>query len=212
MKRALVFGGEENPYHDFAVSGPVLARLAREAGYDAELTRDAAALLPGRIAPYQLVVVSASSGTLNAEQESGLLAAVIGQPGGETGPAKGLLGVHGATVLDSASGRYQRMIGARFLTHPPMGQHRLAVQRPGHPVMDGVHDFSLVDELYLMESLSPFEVLLSAEHEGWERPIAWVRPFGLGRVVYCALGHGTEQLEHPSVSRILRNAMAWLGA
>ena len=41
-------------------------------------------------------------------------------------------------------------------------------------------------------------------------PLAWVRPYGLGRVCYCALGHGSEQLEHESVQRILRNALEWL--
>ncbi len=211
-KQILIFGGEENPYHDFSVQGPLLARLAEEAGYEAALTTNPAAFEPARIAPFDVVAILASAGSLAPEHEEALLNAVIGSPWGDTGAPKGLLGIHGATVVGSASGKYQRMLGARFLAHPPLGPFSVTVDAPDHPVMRGVGDFSISDELYLMETLAPFDVLLSAEFDGFRRPLAWVRPYGLGRVCYCALGHGTEQLEHESVRRILRNALDWLAA
>ncbi len=209
-KRILVFGGEENPYHDFSVQGPLLARLAEEAGYEAEITTDPGAFEPARIAPFDVIAILASAGSLAPEHEEALLNAVIGSPWGDTGAPKGLLGIHGATVVGSASGAYQRMLGARFLAHPPLGPLSVTVDAPDHPVMRGVGDFETSDELYLMETLAPFDVLLGAEFDGFRRPLAWVRPYGLGRVCYCALGHGTEQLEHESVRRILRNALDWL--
>jgi hypothetical protein len=212
-RRVLIFGGEQSPYHDFSAQGPLLAELAREAGWEPELTRDADAFLPERVAPFQAVVVAASSGMLSPAQEEGLLAAVVGAPGGSTGAPKGLLGVHGATVLSSVSGRYQRMIGARFLTHPEVGPtgpaFRVRARRPDHPILAGVGDFTIVDELYLLEQLSPFETLLSTDHLGFERPLAWVKPFGQGRICYCALGHAPEQLQHPQVGAVLKNALAW---
>jgi hypothetical protein len=212
-RRVLIYGGEPSPYHDFSAQGPILAELARGAGWEPELTRDGDALLSARVAPFQAVMVAASSGLLSPAQEEGLLSAVIGAPGGDTGAPKGLLGVHGATVLSSASGRYQRMIGARFLTHPEVGPTgpaiRVNARRSDHPILSGVGDFTIVDELYLLEQLSPFEVLLSADHLGFERPLAWVKPFGQGRVCYCALGHAPEQLRHPSVRAVLKNALAW---
>jgi type 1 glutamine amidotransferase len=209
-KRILVFGGEENPYHDFSVQGPLLVRVAEEAGYEAEITTDPGAFEPARIAPFDVIAILASAGSLAHDHEEALLNAVIGSPWGDTGAPKGLLGIHGATVVGSASGAYQRMLGARFLAHPPLGPFSVTVDAPDHPVMRGVGDFETSDELYLMETLAPFDVLLSAEFDGFRRPLAWVRPYGLGRVCYCALGHGTEQLEHESVRRILRNALDWL--
>ena len=209
-KRVLIFGGEPNPYHDFSVQGPLLERLVRDAGHEAELTRDAGSFAPARIAPFDVVAILASSGGLAPEDEASLLAAVSGDMEGRSGTPKGLLGIHGATVLTSASGRYQRMLGARFLTHPPLGQFAVTVENPAHPVMAGVGDFSISDELYLMEALADVDVLLAAELGGFSRPLAWVRPYGMGRVCYCALGHATEQLEHPSVQRVLRNALDWL--
>ena len=209
-KRVLIFGGEENPYHDFSIQGPLLARLATDAGYEPEVTSDPAAFEPARIEPFDVIAILASAGSLTPEHEAALLNAVIGSPWGDTGAPKGLLGIHGATVVTSASGAYQRMLGARFLAHPPLGPFPVRVEAPDHPVMRGVGDFSISDELYLMEELPPFDVLLSAEFDAFRRPLAWVRPYGLGRVCYCALGHGTEQLEHESVQRILRNALDWL--
>jgi uncharacterized protein len=209
-KRVLIFGGEPSPYHDFSVQGPLLERLVRDAGHEAELTCDAGSFALDRIAPFDVVAILASSGSLAPEDEASLLAAVSGDTEGRTGRPKGLLGIHGATVLTSESGRYQRMLGARFLTHPPLGPFRVAVENPAHPVMAGVGDFSISDELYLMEALADVDVLLAAELGGFSRPLAWVRPYGMGRVCYCALGHGTEQLDHPSVQRVLRNALDWL--
>jgi type 1 glutamine amidotransferase len=209
-KRILIYGGEESPYHDFSIQGPWLAQLAAEAGYESEVTTDPAAFEPARIAPFDIIAILASAGGLAAKDEEALLNAVIGSPWGDTGAPKGLLGIHGATVVTSASGAYHRMLGARFLAHPPLGPFSVKVEPAEHPVMSGVTDFEISDELYLMEELAPFDVLLSAEFDGFPRPLAWVRPYGLGRVFYCALGHGTEQLEHANVQRILRNALDWL--
>jgi hypothetical protein len=184
--------------------------LAAAAGFEPEVTTDAAAFEPARIAPFDVIAILASEGSLAPEHEEALLNAVIGSPWGDTGAPKGLLGIHGATVVTSASGAYQRMLGARFLAHPSLGPFSVEVEAADHPVMRGVGDFSTSDELYLMEQFAPFDVLFSAEFDGFRRPLAWVRPYGLGRVCYCALGHGTEQLEHESVQRILRNALDWL--
>ncbi len=104
------------------------------------------------------------------------------------------------------------MLGARFLAHPPIGPFAVHVDAPDHPVMRGVGDFEITDELYTMETLAPFDALASADLGGFRRPLAWVRPYGLGRVCYSALGHGLEQLEHPSVRQILRNALGWVSA
>jgi len=90
----------------------LLARLAAEAGYEAEVTRDPAAFEPARIESFDVIAILASEGSLAPEHEEALLNAVIGSPWGDTGAPKGLLGIHGATVVTSASGAYQRMLGA----------------------------------------------------------------------------------------------------
>ena len=61
-RRVLIYGGEPSPYHDFSAQGPILAELAREAGWEPELTCDGDAFLPARVAPFHAVMVAASSG------------------------------------------------------------------------------------------------------------------------------------------------------
>jgi uncharacterized protein len=209
-EKVLIFGGEKNQYHDFDAQSPVLTRIAHEAGFDAECTRDADAFRAANIKPFDAICIAASSGILNEEQEDALIAAVIGNPWGDTGAPKGLVGIHGATVLSSVSRKYEYMMGGSFLTHPPIGEeYRFAVTMPRHSVMNGIDDFALVDELYMMAQLSPYETVLSSEYDGFSRPVAWVKPFGLGRIFYCALGHSVEQLENETMGRIIGNGLKW---
>jgi type 1 glutamine amidotransferase len=65
------------------------------------------------------------------------------------------------------------------------------------------------EELYLMETYGHFDLLLSTYFKGFERPIAWVKPYGHGRVFYTALGHDQVQTENPNFQRMLINAVRW---
>lgn len=210
-KKILIYGGEKDQYHDFDVQSPILADMAREAGYDPDIRKDEAAFDPENIRPYNAILLAASAGKLSAHAEDNLLKAIIGNPWGDTGCPKGVLAYHGATVLSSDSGLYQRMVGARFLAHPPMGDaYTFVVTDRKHPVMRGVKDFTLVDELYMMETLSGFDTILASDYNGFRKPIAWVKPYGLGRICYCALGHSCDQLNDRNVRRIMVNALEWI--
>jgi len=102
------------------------------------------------------------------------------------------------------------MLGGKFLVHPPLEPLEIEIVRPQHPVMEGVTDFHIEDELYLVENHAPFEPLAVCHYEGFPRPVVWVKPYGLGKVVYLSLGHGEKQLENTSLQRILINATAWI--
>ena len=209
-KKILIYGGKKDRYHDFDAQSPLLAGMAEEAGFDCDIEKDESIFKPANIRPYDAILMAASTGELSVRAERNLLDAVIGNPWGNTGSPKGLFAFHGATVVSTKSGLYQRMIGARFLTHPKMGDaYRFTVTKPDHPLMRGVSDFSLVDELYMMEYLSGFETVLSSPCGGFDLPIAWVKPYGMGRVCYCALGHSCDQLNDTNVRRIMMNAIAW---
>ena len=83
------------------------------------------------------------------------------------------------------------------------------IKNKQHAIMEGLDDFSLESELYLMEAKPPYEVLLSCDYQGFERPIAWVKPYGLGRVFYLALGHNTQELDCQAVQKIILNSVYW---
>jgi type 1 glutamine amidotransferase len=86
-----------------------------------------------------------------------------------------------------------------------------------HPVTSGVRPFDIHDELYILELLADVRVLLSAVNpepapSTPRSPLGWVRQHGQGKVCYLAPGHGPEQLEHPSVARLIAQALAWFRA
>ena len=101
------------------------------------------------------------------------------------------------------------MIGARFLTHPPIQEIDVIVEKKGHPIMDGVTDFSIRDEIYLQEYYPPFETLLSTNFQGLKIPLAWIKSYGRGIVFYLALGHGKRQIKHKCVQQILKNTLRY---
>jgi type 1 glutamine amidotransferase len=45
--------------------------------------------------------------------------------------------------------------------------------------------------------------------EGQRMPQIWTNQWGHGRVYYNAIGHYIEDLEHPAVSRLMKQGFAW---
>ncbi len=122
---------------------------------------------------------------------------------------KGFVGVHSAADSFKQTPGYINMVGGKFLTHPRPQSLTFRVKDPSHPVMDGISDFEMEEELYLMETCGHFDLLMTTQFKGFERPITWVKPYGQGRVVYTALGHGAEQTENPNFQRLIVNSVRW---
>jgi type 1 glutamine amidotransferase len=93
-------------------------------------------------------------------------------------------------------------LGSQFVAHPPVGPFRVRVSQPGHPLVAGIEDFEVEDELYLCEVREGNELLLETHFTGrapgfvesdWPdsapRPVMYLRPVGRGAVLYNTLGH-----------------------
>ena len=94
------------------------------------------------------------------------------------------------------------MLGSQFKAHPPIGApFRVTVNNHDHPLTRGIEDFDVVDELYLMKTLAPIEVLMQTSFTGeatgfidaqWDDPavpVLYLRQLGKGSVLYNTLGH-----------------------
>jgi uncharacterized protein len=102
-----------------------------------------------------------------------------------------------------------RILGSRFITHPPYTRYTVTVTRPDDPLMAGIAaSFEVDDELYLIEHADDIEVLLSTRWGGEvrgqqfpeaERPLMYRRPVGTkdGGVLYLALGHCNRPFDRP---------------
>ncbi len=200
--KILVIGGDRLRYHEFSIIGPLYKQLLTESGFNVTLTEDVSFFHAEKIRPFNVILCCSLNPVMTGRQAEGLLQAVI--------RGIGFIGVHGACASFLNKTDYLKMIGGRFLTHPPIGEpFTVHVSKPDHPVMKEIADFEITDELYLMETYPPFETMLETEYKGFSRPLAWAKPYGLGRVFYTALGHGPGQMQNPFFKRIITNAAFW---
>ncbi len=205
----LLLTGGGDPYHNFDEIAESLKLILSDKVFKLNVSDDLDELLPGKIKNYDVIMCNMINVELSPLHERSLLDAIIGSPWNNTGKAKGFIGLHGASFTFLNSPDYINMLGGRFLTHPEIANFTYRVKNENHEIMQGVSDFNLESELYLMESKPPFEVLLSCEFQGFERPIAWVKPYGLGRVFYLALGHNTQEFDCKAVQKMILNSVYW---
>jgi uncharacterized protein len=104
------------------------------------------------------------------------------------------------------------LLGTRFLSHPPYQHFPVKMTRPGDPLLAGIGDFEVDDELYCLEQCTDdIEVLL---HTRWggeafggqifpeaDRPLLYRRRVGAGGILYLALGHANRPYDKPFVDR-----------
>lgn len=101
-----------------------------------------------------------------------------------------------------------KLLGTRFVTHPPYRRFRVEPTRPEDPLLEGLDPFELEDELYCIEDVTgDLEILL---HTRWggeafgghvleeaDRPLMYRRQVGEGGVLYLALGHANRPYDKP---------------
>jgi type 1 glutamine amidotransferase len=98
--------------------------------------------------------------------------------------------------------RFVEVLGSQFIAHPPIAPYRVIVRDPSHPFTEGIEPFETDDELYLSEVHGDLDVLLETRWTGhargfveadWPaddpRPVAYLRRWGDGHVLYLTLGH-----------------------
>ncbi len=159
-----------------------------------------------RLRPYRVVVMHHQARSITNAEERALLDAVsAGKP---------VVALHSSTAALRVEGherpKYHALLGARFLKHPPQHDFRVTLTDRAHPILSGLDDFNIWDELYMFDSLQPDRhVLMTADFEGTTYPIAWTRQHGKGKVFYTALGHGVEANSNPHFQRLVHQAIEW---
>lgn len=199
--KVLVMGGKTEGFHEFKIMEPIYKSFLGEAGFDVTTTEDRNMFRKENLETFNVVLDYTTGDSLTEEQSTGLLNRIRS--------GMGFVGVHSAADSYNNCRAYQRMIGGTFLMHPGIRPYSFKVLNPNHPVMAGVTDFVAPEELYLMETTGHFELLMSTYWDGFERPVAWVKPYGFGRIFYTVLGHGKEQHEGAMFQRMVVNAIPW---
>lgn len=222
--RAVIVSG--GVAHDFETSSPALARVLGEVGLEAEVTQDVESALGGLAehATPPLLVLNLLRWSMNVPRYAHLRE----QWSLSLGPAErlailahlerggGLLAMHGASICFDDWPEWKAVLGGKWdwsqSSHPPIAETPVMVHitDPTHPIVIGVDDFPIVDEVYGFLDLEPDVLgLVSAAHSGAEHPLLWAREVLGGRVVYDALGHDTRSYDAPAHRLIVQRAALW---
>jgi len=135
------------------------------------------------------------------EQEEGLFNYVSS--------GKGIVGIHGTAWW--IGGKAVDLIGGSANWHPPGLTFTVNIADEDHEITDGVGDFEVEDEIYMSAWDPSVKVLATADWSDKQHPMAWVKPYGDGRVFYTTLGHGPGTFERAGMQQLVTQGVRWAG-
>ncbi len=136
----------------------------------------------------------------------------------------GLVVLHGGITMQNSSVAFGKMVGGSFDYHPKQQNIRVIVADPGHPVVASFEQggFDHVDEPYFFNRAYQdynFHPLLYMEASQLEdlreevtdnkRYIAWIKPYGKGRIFYASPSHNAQSFENRQFLQFLLNGMRY---
>ena len=158
-----------------------------------------------------LVVPCWTMGTIEGEQEQGLLEAVKA--------GVGIAGWHGG-MGDSFRNQcnYQFMVGGQFVGHPDgIKEYVVNITDRNDPIMRDLDDFPMHSEQYYMHvdpgnqvlAATTFDTASAPWVNGTITPVVWKRMWGEGKVFYSSLGHVASDFDVSEAKEIQRRGMHW---
>jgi uncharacterized protein len=219
MRNLIITGGISHP---FTLASTKLAEMLAPHGLESEITEDVEAGLAqlGR-GGFDLLTVYALRWSMTQHEKYAphrarwsFALSGEGRRAIERHLARGggMLGLHTASICFDDWDGWMDLLGGAWVwgksSHPPFGPVEIRLDARDHPLLQGLEDFSLRDEIYGDLALVPGLVPLAhgrAAGGDW-KPILWERRVGAGRVVYDALGHDVASLSHPMHAQIVTRA------
>ena len=211
MKKALmVRGGWDG--HEPVQTVDIFAPILEAEGFEVKVSDTLDSYLDQDLMRgLSLIVPCWTMGTIEGEQEKGLLEAV--QSG------VGISGWHGG-MGDAFRNNttYQFMVGGQWVAHPDgIIDYEVNIVAPDDPITQGLSDFKMHSEQYYMHVDPGNEVLATTTFQvesapwvnGTVMPVAWKRKYGEGRVFYSSLGHVAGDFDVPEAREIQRRGMLW---
>jgi type 1 glutamine amidotransferase len=200
-------------------SRTAIGQAASRIGFEVVPTEDLSLISAASLRGFDIVFFFTSGELpLSDSQKRDLLDFVRG--------GKGFGGAHSATDTLYTWPEYGEMIGGYFDGHPWTQEASVDVEDPDHPATRGLGpSFRILEEFYQFRAFSRDRVRVLAtldtrsvdlKAEGVNRAdgdfaLAWVRPYGEGRVFYTAFGHFDETWRDPRFQGMLAGALSWLG-
>ncbi len=211
MTRIVILSGvtaTDDPWHDFEATSHAVAACLSEAGWSCTVAAVPASARTDLLDADLLIV---NTGIQSRPGPDGVAPAQLLD---YLASPRAVLGLHAAANSLAAVPQWAERLGVRWVDgvsmHPPIGWQRL-LPAPGTPVLQGLAEVVVYDELYSqLELLRPATVLLAHHLGGLDHPLVLAREDGPQRTVYDALGHGVESYASPARQELLRREVRWL--
>jgi len=205
IKTLVLAGGQ---IHDFKACGAAIRQiLESDDRFDVTYVEDdLSVFVPPGLDRYDVLVFYYTVGEITDEQKLGLLNWVAS--------GKGYVGIHSAADSFRGCPEYRAMVGGYFVTHPRYRDYQVFVTDPEHPIMKGLveaepPEFVVTDEMYVTSYDARNHVLARALWKEGTVPVAWVKEWGKGRVLWLALGHNGQSCEAEIFGKLLRRGVVW---
>lgn len=201
---AILFGDYSAPkYHPFTDIDQLLGNLLAP-HMTTTCTEDRSMFEYQKLSGFDLCIsyVDAWERTLTPSQISGLIT-FIAQGGG-------LLAIHNGISYQN-NPEFAQLLGAKFTGHPPYQILKYRIELVPHPITKGIADFEMEEELYLfdVDPCADTTLLMECSGGGMTSPAAWVRSYGLGRIVYLAPGHNINSFKHSVYQQLIVQSALW---
>lgn len=213
-------------YHPATESGPALASMLSEVGWDNEVVVDVESGLK-RLAAGEFNRLTFASLRFTMTQHEKYApfraewAMSLSEEGRGTlrrwvGAGNGILGIHTAPICFDDWEEWGRLLGIYWRWgvshHPPLGSVSVRLSQP-HPITSGVKPFSVHDEVYSALEVQPWmQPLFEAQAEGMSdwRAVGYAGEETGSRRAWCGLGHDAASLNQSDNRRIIQNAARWI--
>ncbi|HRR34356.1 MAG TPA: ThuA domain-containing protein [Kiritimatiellia bacterium] len=206
--------------HDnIATSVAALSELCTTHGLKAEASDDPALFTEDRLKGLKAVIFANSNNEAFAtDAQRGALLDYVYRGGA-------FMGLHSATGSDRKSEAFRRLLGGRFLWHPPLQPFSMRVNDRRHPATAHLDaTWAWADEAYVCDYAPDIHVLVEIEIDSLQKkpfdkrlahfrngrfPLAWCRCHGAGRVFYTALGHLKTHYQDQAFRTHLIQGLRW---
>lgn len=220
MNQAIIYSGSDRfdgKFHDHAATSQRIAEILREIDIDARIRSFRPRYIRETdLDTADLVILNVAHGLPGPDDADDAAWADAWQTI-DTYVRRGgpLMLRHLSSAIFAHDPVWKHRIGGVWLPgtsmHPPISDAIVTVKANAHPIVAGLSDFPIYDEMYSYLQIDPaITVLATHMFEGVEHPLAWATEAAGNRVVYDAIGHGVEAFDAEGAVRLLQREALWL--
>ena len=100
------------------------------------------------------------------------------------------------------------MMGAKFLTHPPMEE--ITFTPVSHAITQGCQAFTLPEEPYQFEFVNDDkEIILEYSYRNQSYTAGWSKQVGTGRLIFLTPGHTADIFDCKEYITLIQKSMEW---